>query len=238
MITVSSDGLVEPFGITLSRESKHQLLATARDISEEKAYSDGDIDFGTELKNGEWILRGIIEVTTVVERYSAKTTLASQLLNYLKPQKLFFEDNPNMYTMARLSGKPEIIEYPLWIDISIPFSVDPFWYSINENFLIGNGVIVNSGTFETPILIEIPGPVTSPSIVVDTSTISYTGNILADQTLIIDTSKQIAYISATALTNATANISGNIDYMLEPQISVAVTPSISTIAVKWHDMFL
>lgn len=238
MITVGSDGIVQPFGITLSRESRQQLLATTRDINEEKAYADGDIDFGTELTNGEWVLKGIIEVSTVAARYTARTTLAGQLLDCIESQELYFDDNPSMYTMARLTGKPEIVEHPLWIEISITFSIDPFWYSLNENSLTGTGVIVNAGTFETPILVEVNGPVTNPSISVGNYVIAYSSSVASGQILIIDTGNQTAYISATTPINAMANISGSIDYMLEPQVSVTVTPSISTATVKWNDAWI
>ena len=233
MITITEDGIIEPFGIILSRETRQQLLPPTRDISEEKEAADGDIDFGTELKAGELILHGIIEFEPE-DKYSAKTTLAGQLKDCIDPQQLVFEVNPDMSIFVRLSGKPEIVEYASWIEVTIPFKTEPFWVSPDENTLTGSGTLTNAGTFETPLTIEIAGPVTNPSVVVGSETLSYTGTIESGQTLTINTEYQTAKIGST---NATSGYNG-VYPLLQPGSTNVTAVVAGTTLFRWRNRWI
>ena len=235
-ILLYNDGSVEPFRtLQLSSESRMSLMPETRDTSEEKDSADGDIDFGTDYGMGEFVLHGIIELEDGDDRYAITDTLKGQLNDCRTPQGLMYECQPTMYALVRLTGRPEIIENPHHIEVRAEFKADPFWRSISEYAITGAGSIVNAGTFETPLKIEIPGPATNPSISVGATVIAYSSAVAAGQTLVINTDTQTAYIGSV---NAMASVVGNVGYMLAPGVSVAVTPSISTAIVKWRDRFI
>lgn len=237
-ILIQDDGIITPFDIQSSNETKISLMPSTRDSYEEKDSADGDIDFETVYDMGEFILHGIIEFTEDDDKNAILDTLKGQLNNCRAPQELTYECQPDKYILVRLTGKPEIIEFPHHFEIRAQFKTDPVWYSVVEHAQTGSGTITNLGTFETPILIEIPGPATNPSISVGASIIAYNSAVAAGQILMIDTNTQTAYISAIAPINAMVAISGYIDYMFAPQISVTIIPSISAISVKWRDSYI
>jgi len=233
-ILVYNNGLVLPFNMQSSRDTKWQLIAPTRDATEEKEAADGDIDFGTMLQNGEIELHGIIEYASIQEKNTKKSALAGQLNDCRNKKLLALESNPDVGTYIRLKGRPEVTEYPSWMDVTIPFSADPFWQSIDEHYQQGSGTLTNAGTFEAPLIVEITGAVTNPSVVVGGQTLSYTGIVPAGQTLVIDTGNQTVKLNGV---NALANYNG-VFPMLQPGDTNVTAPSAGTTVFKWRDRWI
>lgn len=233
-IIIHDDGIIAPFNIQSSRETRFTLMAETRDATEEREFADGDIDFGTELRTNLFVLHGIIEFSTVDERNSIENILKAQLNECRSPQKIMYECVPTRYTFVRLVGKPDITRYVYHIEIRSEFKADPFWYSTEEHSVTGSGILTNNGTFETPLIIEITGVVTNPSVVVGGQTLTYTDTVPAGKKLIIDTGNQTVKLNGV---NALANYNG-VFPTLQPGNTSVTAASAGTTVFKWHDRYI
>jgi predicted phage tail component-like protein len=234
---ITREGYLNPLGVFVIGDSRHELLPQTRDNTEEIPGRHGEIDFGSEFKSR---LMELHVATDEGLSQQEKEHLKRMIAKYLNPvsgvKKLVFLDDVDVEYEVKYAGKIDLTKYTSWMEFTIPFKMtNPFIQSTGENFHIGNGTITNSGTFETPILIEIPGPATSPTVSVGTSVIAFTSSIAAGQTLIIDTETQTAKIGSI---NAIAYVSGDIDFMLQPGVETTFIPSVSTTVVKWRDRWL
>jgi len=233
-IIIQDDGIISPFNIQSSMETRFTLMPETRDTTEEKEAADGDIDFGTELRTNFFILHGIIEFSTVDERNLIESTLKAQLNECRSPQRIMYECAPGRYTLVRLTGKPEITRYVYHIEVRAEFKADPFWSSIEEHSITGSGILINAGTFETPLVIEITGPVTNPSVVIGDQTLTYTGTVPSGQTLVIDTGNQTVKLNGV---NALDKYN-DIFPMLQPGNIDVTAASGGTTVFKWRDRWL
>jgi len=232
MLVIKKDGVMEPFGIQLSNESQITLLAPTENSIEEIQGIDGELDFGTYLKNGEYRLRGIVEYDNIENKNSIIDSIVSHFISCMEKQPLIFEVMPDKMTYARIIEKPEFIPYPTWVDVRFTLKLDPFWYSTDENNLIGSGTLVNRGTCETGLIVEFDGPAINPTLTIGNEVLNYNGNIPDGQKLIIDTDKQTAKIGNN---NALANYNG-IFPLLSPG-ETKVTAS-SNVTIRWRDKWL
>jgi predicted phage tail component-like protein len=234
---ITCEGRLNPLGVIVLRDSRHELMPQTRDNTEEIPGRHGEYDFGSELKSRLMELHvATDDGLSQLQKEQLKRTMAKYLNPVAGTKKMVFLDDMDVEYEVKYSGKIDLTNYAHWMDFTLPFKMcNPFIQSYEEHSLTGEGVIVNEGTFETPIFIEIPGPATSPTVSVGTSVISYTSTIAAGQTLIIDTATQTAKIGSV---NAIAQVSGDIDIMLEPGANVSVVPSISSTVVRWRDKYL
>jgi phage-related protein len=233
LITIQNDGIVDPFDIKMSRDSMVTLMAETRDMFEESD-ADGDIDFGTEYRMGEFTLQGVIEYDDVEGKYLAREALAEQINTCRTPQMLIYESDADKYTMARVIGIPEIEEYPTWMKVTINFSLGPIWKSYDENTQVGSGTITNAGTFETPVVVEIAGPVTDPVVEVGDDSLEYTGEIEDGETLIIDTDTKTVKLDGV---NAIDGYNDEFP-MLQTGDTVVVQSAAGTTTFKWRDAWI
>jgi predicted phage tail component-like protein len=233
---VTTDMILQPLGLLVTKINR-SLMPPTRDNTEEIPGRHGEIDFGSEFGSDMIELEvATDDGFTAEEIESTKRTLAGKLNPAVGERDLVLENENNKNYKVKYSGKIPLDKYPTWMKFVIPFKItNPFANAVNEKSLTGSGTITNEGTFETPIIIEIPGPATSPTVSVGTSVISYTSTIAAGQTLIIDTATQTAKIGSV---NAIAQVSGDIDILLEPGVNVSVVPSISSTVIKWRDKYL
>lgn len=135
--------------------------------------------------------------------------------------------------MVKYSGKIDITNHPTWFQFVIPFKTsNPFIMGSFEKTQIGSGTLVNEGTFETGLIIEISGPVTNPSLTIGGQTLSYTGTIPNGQKLIIDTGKETAKIGSN---NAMANYNGVFPLLYPGETSVTAP---NNVIIKWRDKWL
>lgn len=234
---ITCEGRLNPLGVIVLRDSRHELMPQTRDNTEEIPGRHGEIDFGSELKSRILELHvAKDEIETAPEKELLRRTFAKYLNPVAGTKKMVFLDNIDVEYEVKYSGKIDLTNYAHWMDFTLPFRMnDPLIASRDEHSQTGAGTIMNNGTFETPILIEIPGPAASPTVSVGASVIAYTSSIAAGQTLIIDTDTQTAKIGSV---NAMAYVSGDIDIMLQPGIETSVIPSISATVVKWKDRYI
>jgi predicted phage tail component-like protein len=233
---ITTDMILQPLGLHVSKVNR-SLMPPTRENTEEIPGRHGEIDFGSEFGSDMIELEvATDDGLTAEELESTKRTLAAKLNPAVGERDLVLEYEKDKSYKVKYSGRIPLDRYPSWMKFVIPFKIlNPMANGVKEKSLTGSGTITNEGTFETPIIIEIPGPATSPTVSVGTSVISYTSTIAAGQTLIIDTATQTAKIGSV---NAIAQVSGDIDILLEPGVNVSVVPSISSTVIKWRDKYL
>jgi phage-related protein len=234
---ITTEGRLEPLGVIVLRDSRHELMPQTRDNTEEIPGKHGEIDFGSGFRSRLLELHvATDEGLSPLQKEQLKRTMAKYLNPVVGTKKMVFLDDMDVEYEVKYSGKIDLTKYTDWMEFTIPFKMNnPFIESTAEHAQTGVGVIVNEGTFETPILIEIPGPATSPTVSMGTTVIAYASTIAAGQSLIIDTGAQTAKIGSV---NVIAQVSGDIDYLLEPGVNISVVPSVSTTVVKWKDKYL
>jgi phage-related protein len=234
-IVIQNDGIISPFNIKYSAETKFSLMPATRDMTDENEAADGEIDFGTEFDMGDFTMHGIIEFDTLIERNSVEDELRRLLNECRKSQQIIYEHTPDKFIMIKLSEKPDIKRYPRFLEVRAQFKTDPFWFSTEEHSLTGNGTITNNGTFETPLTIEIAGLVTNPSVIIGSDTLAYTGTIPSGQTLILTV---IANGSGTAkIGSVNAMVGYNKAFPTMQPGSINITAS-SNVTIKWRDCYL
>jgi len=188
MIIIKNSGVVEPLGIRFLRESKLQLTAPTRSITDSADEFDGEIDFGTELKCGSWVLAGVTdEGLSATEKMQARRNLATYI-NNLRINGAYFtyESDPDKKIFVKAESRAEIEEYPSWLKVHIPLKVNPYWESITEKQFTGSGIITNEGTFDTPLIIDVKGLVIDPEVVVNGQILKYNGTLTAMDILTIN----------------------------------------------------
>lgn len=231
---IDSNNYLQPLGVLITRDSRYEILPATRDYTEELVGRHGEIDFGTEFKSKNMELHVATD-----EGYSPleKAQLQRLFAKYLDPTKgaktLIFSDDVEKTYMVKYSGKIDLNQYATWFPFVIPFKMsDPFIIGSFEKTLVGSGVLVNDGTFETELIISINGPATNPSVTIGGETLSYTGTVPSGQTLIIDTRKQTARIGSS---NALSNYNG-VFPMLSPG-STSVSAG-NNVTIRWRDKWV
>lgn len=254
MITIRNDGTIEPLGLKILRESKLQLTAPTRDIKDSSDEFDGEIDFGAELKCGHWMLVGITdEGLNTTGKMQIRRNIAGHLNNLRNNgYYLAYESDPVRKIFVQLEGRAEVEEYPSWLKVNIPLKVDPLWVSAyemvawnNQQAAVGMGdscnpehtspaVVVNMGTLETPIIVELKGPATNPEITIGNEALKYFGALTAGDTLIIDTDRKTVKFNGV---NALANYSGGFPQIPPGQTTVFYDGD-GILTLKWHDRWI
>jgi phage-related protein len=232
---VTTDRMLQPLGVYVIGSNKNELLPSTRDITEEVPGRHGEIDFGSEFKARLLELHVATPDGLTAEE---KKTLARNMAKFLNPvsgtKKLIYLDDENVMYVVKYSGKIDLTKYPSWMEFVIPFKMsDPFILSVLQNSLTGPGTVTNSGTFETPVLIEIPGPANNPTVSVGGNVLSYGAYVSTGTSLYIDTEAKTVKNGSV---NAVADFSGSF-----PQLAVGDTEvdgSISATIFKWYDKYL
>lgn len=231
---IDSNKILHPLGVRVTGDSRLELLPATRDNTEEIPGRHGEIDFGTELKARPLELHVVTK-----EGYSplAKSRLQRFIAKYLDPTKgaktLIFSDDIEKTYKVKYSGRIDLSEYATWFKFTIPFKMsDPFITGSFEKVLTGNGILVNEGTCETGLIVEIYGPTTNPSLTIGGEILSYTGTISTGTKLIIDTGMETAKIGSS---NALGDYNG-VFPMLQPGETNVI--SSSNITIKWRDKWI
>jgi predicted phage tail component-like protein len=238
-LTVTTDQILEPLGLIVYGDSRKELMPQLREYSEEIPGRHGEYVFGAELKARILELHVATEAGLSPLQKEQKRREIAAILNPMNGTKtLVFADDPDVEYEVRLSGGIDVKNYPTWIELTIPFKMpDPIMRSVtaHELILVDVGVIVNNGTFETPLEISIPGPAPSAFISSAAFFIQYGASVGEGKTLVIDTDKMTAQIASI---NALAYASGDIGYKLPPGISTSIETSISATVIRWRDRYL
>lgn len=231
---IDSNNILHPLGVKVTRDSRYELLPATRDNAEEIPGRHGEIDFGTEFK------AKMLELDVVTNDGYArleKAQLQRLFAKYLDPTKgaktLIFSDDVEKTYMVKYSGKIDLSPYATWFKFTLPLKMsDPFIIGSFEKTLIGSGKLINNGTFETGLLIEITGPVTNPSLTIGGETVKYTGTIPGGQKLTIDTGLETAKIGPT---NAMTGYNEVFPLLYPGEVTVTAS---SNITIKWRDKWI
>jgi phage-related protein len=165
---VDEDNILQPLGILVTKDSRYELLPATRDNTEEIPGMHGEYDFGTEFK-----VRSLeLDVASLENEIFSKKELQFLYAKYLDPTKgvktLVFADDIQKLYKVKYSGKIDLTQYANWFKFTIPFKMsNPLIFGTFEKVLAGSGTLINGGTFETGLIIEIAGPATNPSITIE-----------------------------------------------------------------------
>lgn len=231
---IDSENILHPLGVLVTNDSRYELLPATRDMTEEIPGRHGEINFGTEFKAK--MLELHVATDEGLEPLE-KARLQRLFAKYLDPTKgaktLIFSDDIEKTYMVKYSGKIDLRPNATWFDFVLPFKMsDPFIIGSFEKTLIGSGTLINEGTFETGLIIEIQGPATNPSLTIGSETLSYNGTIPSGNKLIIDTEKQTAKIGNN---NALANYNGVFPLLSPGETKVTAS---SNVTIRWRDKWL
>lgn len=231
---ITANNILEPLGVKVTGDSRHELLPSTRDNSEEVPGRHGEIDFGTEFKARMMELSVVTNNGyTPLEKPQLQRLFAMYLNPIKGPKKLVFGDDVEKTYIVKYSGKIDPTNHPTWFQFVLPFKMsDPFIHGTLEKNLVGSGILVNDGTFETGLIVEIVGPATNPYLTIGGQIISYTGTIPSGKKLVIDTDKETVKIGSD---NAMANYNGVFPLLYPGEVNV-VSSSNSTI--RWRSKWI
>ncbi len=233
---IDSNNVLQPLGVLVLKDSRIELIPSTRDITDEIPGMHGEFDFGTEFNSRAFDLHVATD-----EGYAPleKAHLQRLFAKYLDPTKgaktLIFSDDIEKTYVVKYSGKIDITQYPSWFEFTLPFKMsNPFITGSFEKVLIGSGTLINSGTFETSLLLEITGPITNPSLTVGGHLLSYAGIIPSGQTLVINSNGGTGTVKLAGV-NAMAGYNGVFPSL--PPGSTNVTAG-SNVKIRWKDKWL
>lgn len=231
---VDQHDVLLPLGVIVLRSSgREDLLPATRERTEEIPGRDGELDFGAEFQPR------VIElhVATHMDR-AARATLLRQFAAYLNPKAgprplIFAEDLERTY-LVRYAGNVNLSQWPEYAEFTIPLkAADPVIVGSFENTATA-GPLVNAGTVETPLCIEITGPVTNPTLTIGGMDIGYTGSLGSLDTLAIDSGTGTVKFNSE---NALASYSGGFP-RLQPGATEATLPTGGTVLFRWRDRWI
>lgn len=117
---------------------------------------------------------------------------------------LVFSDEPDKYIMAIISDDSELDEiYTIGQGTIKFYCPDPFWYAVNDDIFTYNSPgtyrFSRKGTADSFPKIEIKGTNTGGSITISdgNNTMTFTGELLSGETLVLDSDLITAYIIKT-----------------------------------------
>ncbi len=228
---VTLDGILLPLGVRVLRDSSVDIVPSVKDYTEEIPGRHGEISFKTELGSRAIELH-VAEEMTPEERENLKRQYAKHIISE-DTKTLVFESDVEKSYEVKYAGKIDPTQYPLHMDFVIPFKMaKPFINGSYEKELKGSGVIANDGTAETPLIIEIKGQVSNPTVVIGDDVLAYNGSLSNDETLVIDTEKQTVKIGSVNVIDGYNGVfptlqPGSVDVMAD-----------SNVTIKWHDRWL
>lgn len=232
---VSRDGILKPLGVFVLRDSRYDLLPGTRENTEQIPGRHGEIDFGSEF------LPRIIEMEVItsefdfVQREQIKRELAKHLNPLGRAKSLVFADDIEKTYYVKFAGKIDYTLHPNQVRFTIPFkSSNPFIIGTFIKTHTGSGILTNEGTVETPLVIEITGTVTNPSVTIGGQTLTYTGTLGSSDKLVIDTETMTVKFNGV---NALANYSGGFP-KLQPGDTEVIAASGGTTVFKWYDRWV
>ena len=232
---VTPEGVLNPLGVIVLRDSREELLPGTQENTETIPGRHGEIDFGSRFQSRTLELHVAMEGIDRSQREQIKRTIAKYLNPILGPQNLIFADDVEKTYRVKYAGKIDLTQFANWLEFTIPFKAgDPFIIGSFEKMHVGSGIVTNEGTFETPVIIEVKGPVTNPSVTIGGTTLTYTGSLSSADTLIIDTEKMTVTFNGV---NALANYSGGFP-KLQPGDTVVTAATGGTTIFRWRDRWV
>lgn len=232
---VDENNVLQPLGVKVLRNA--EFIRNTREYSDTVPGSDGEIYFGSELEAGLISLPCFVETTPTT--WDAKE---SEIMGYLNPklgeQELTFANRPGKVYNVVYTGQLKFSDDdgPFHRKFTIPLKV----YSgkakaSSQSTLTGSGTAVNGGNDETPIILEIVGPVTNPSVTVAGLIMTYTGQVTANDKVVIDTGKRTVLFNGV---NALGNYNSVFPKLSVGNNTVTVNSASGAFTVKWHNLWI
>lgn len=211
------------------------MMPEIRTTEEEIPGRHGEIYFDSKLGARIIELPVLANNITPSEREALKRTLAQYLNSAQGVKPLVFSDDIEKQYEVKYAGKIGLEQFPTWMKFTIPFkTVSPYIQGSFEQTHVGDGTLSNVGNFETPLTIEIDGPVTNPSVTVGEDTLFYTGTIDSGSKLIIDVEMLTVELDGV---NVLADYSGGFPWLPEGNTTVTGA-SAGTTTFKWRGRWL
>ena len=201
---VDEKGILQPLGVTVLRGV--EFITNTVDYSESVPGRDGEYDFGCDL--GPKLINIPVAIDTTPSTWADKE---AEIMGYLNPklgeQPLTFANRPGKVYMARYAGTLGFKDDGRYHrEFTLPFKVSKsYGIASTQSLLEGSGTAVNGGNDVCPVIVEIVGPVTNPSVKIGSAEMKYTGQVTASDKLIIDTEKLTCTFNGV---NALANYNG------------------------------
>ena len=208
-----------------------EFIKNTREYSDKVPGMDGEIYFGSEFEAG--IINLPCFIATTPDTWDTAESLIMQYLNpKLGEQDLTFANRPGKVYKVVYAGQLKFIdEGPFYRKFSIPFKYHTGKATASsQSTLAGSGTAVNGGNDVCPIIVEIVGPVTNPSVTVAGLIMSYTGQVTASDKVVIDTKKRTCTFNGV-------NALGNFNSVF-PKLAVGnntISVSGGTVTTKWFN---
>lgn len=230
---ITEDGILNPLGVPILRDSKNEILPGVRSISEQIPGRHGEITFDSQIEPRLFDLH-VAKECSQKDRGEIRQTIARALQPATDGTKLlaFAEDPEKMYKVKYI-GKINPTYYTDGVGFTVPLKAnDPFVYGSFENIHIGSGVLYNNGDYEASLVIEVSGPVTSPVVTVGSETLKYVGTLASTDTLVINTEDATVEVNGA---NALHKYQGGFP-MLQPGETRVAAPAGTVF--RWRDRWI
>jgi len=238
---VAKDNTIPALGLKVLRDSRHDVIPETQDIVEVIPGKHGEIYFKSRLRPRIIELHvASPEFSSIEEREGWKHEVASLLQETVSKEgrPLIFENDITKTYQVKYAGRIDLNQYWNWAEFVIPFkSTTPYILGTFQRKLVGSGMAINGGNYETPILITIyanGGDVTNPSFTVGGVTATYTGTIPNGEMLTIDTEKLTVELEGE---NAIANYTGGFP-MLQPGGTEVTVSGNGLFTFYWYDRWV
>jgi len=223
----------EETGIQVLKDSRWEIVPSMKWHTEEIPGRHGEIVFGVDVQPRMIELECAMEVSKG-ERGDRRHVLAGLLSPLSGDQELVFADDPGRSYYGRLSEAVPVEAYVGADKFTLAFKCsDPFAYG-PEQVLVGSGLLTNEGNVETPLVIDISGPVENPTVKVGTLSITWEGGVASGDHLIIDSRSMTVTFNGV---NATGAFAGDFPF-LKPGHTEVVAASAGTTTWKFRNRWL
>jgi len=238
-LEVDANGVLQPLGLKVIRDNRHEIVPGIRKYTEEIPGVDGEIYFGANLRRRvlELVVGRKVSLDAASSDYRATVMrdIAAQLNPLSGEQELTFADDPGKLYKVRLADAVDISREREYLEFSILFEMAiPYILGTPQKSLTGSGAATNDGNVAAPFVVTIDGPVTDPTVIVAGVAMSYVGTVGEGKSLIIDTEKMTALLDGA---NALPNYNGEFP-KLAPGESIVTAAAGGTTTITWYDRWI
>jgi len=231
---IDSNNILQPLGVLVLQDSRYDLMPSLKEFTEEVPGKHGEINFGNKLSSRLLELHvASMDGLTPEQKEALKRDIAKHLNPITGAKNLVFADDLEKTYVVKYAGKIDLTQYADWMEFVIPFKMaNPYLIGSFEKKLSGSGTLTNSGNVETPVIIQVAGAITNPTITLGTYTLTYTSTIPDDQTLVVDTEKKTVTLNGNNVLN---NWSGGFPKLQPGNTSVTADSKVTFI---WRERWV
>jgi predicted phage tail component-like protein len=232
---IDADNILQPLNVLIVGDSRTDTFPKIKEHAEQIPGKHGDIHFGSKL-GGRILELHVVSLDSMspAEKEEFKRNCAMYLNPVQGAKPLVFWDDLDKKYNVKYAGKISPTQYADWMEFTIPFrTIGPYIEGSFIRTFTGTGAITNNGNIETPLIIEIEGADSNPTIAIGDSIIGYNGDIPANKVLVIDTNKLVATIDGVSVLD---DITGDIDVLL-PVGQTSITAG-GNVTFTWHERWI